>query len=189
MSEIWKDIIGYENVYQISNLGNVRRLETFMMNKNNIMQKFNAKNLLPNLDTTGYYRISLCKNHIHKKTSVHRLIALHFIPNPENKPEVNHINGIKTDNRIENLQWNTYSENIKHAYDNNLRQSAWKGKTGSLNNFSKKVLQFDLQNNFIAEYESITEATIKTNITTIGRVCSGKVKKNKYFIWRFKDED
>lgn len=78
-------------------------------------------NLKPSLSGNGYYVVRLKNNNTSKLFNLHRLIALHLIPNPENKPCVNHINGIKTDNNIPNLEWNTYSENNKHAYNNKLK--------------------------------------------------------------------
>lgn len=103
--EIFKDIKGYEGLYQISNLGNVKSL------------KFNKQRILKSLKNgRGYLNIRLYKNDINKTYSIHRLVALNFIPNPKNKPDVNHINAIKTDNRIDNLEWTTTQENVNHAF-------------------------------------------------------------------------
>jgi hypothetical protein len=99
--EIWKNIIGYEN-YLISNLGNVKN------NKNKLLKPFNKEN--------SYSTIVLYKDNKRKLLSIHRLIAIHFIPNPEKKPCVNHINGIKHDFRIKNLEWVTHSENENHSF-------------------------------------------------------------------------
>lgn len=109
MEEIWKDVEGYEGEYKVSNLG---RIKSFKMKfgkqpTETIMQ--------PQPEHTGYMRVCLVKNKKPKCVPVHRIVAETFIPNPENKPVIDHINGNRTDNRVENLRWVTHSENSQNT--------------------------------------------------------------------------
>jgi hypothetical protein len=117
--EIWKDIIGYENYYQISNYGNVKSLERSFhlggIRKEKIL-KFS-------INTSGYFQVTLQKNGEKKNYLVHKLVALHFIPNPDNKSEINHKDGNKLNNLINNLEWCTRSENALHAFQLGLRNN------------------------------------------------------------------
>ncbi len=117
MEEIWKEICGYEGYYKISNLGNVASIDRITSNK----KKRKGQALIPQL-VAGYLTAHLCKSNRGKICKIHRLVAVMFIPNPENKPQVNHINCIKTDNRLENLEWATAKENVVHSVQNNLRK-------------------------------------------------------------------
>lgn len=122
--EIWKDIPGYENRYQVSNLGRIKACwsRAAIIRKQSIVK--------------GYKCVILFTAGRAKNLRVHRLVAQAFIPNPDNKPEVNHIDGDKLNNLASNLEWSTRSENMKHAYDNKLIM----GKMGRENNQSRRVI-------------------------------------------------
>ena len=108
MNEVWKEIIGYEGFYDVSNYGSVRKSDGLIMKSRK--------------EHDGYYRVGLSKKGIRKFHKIARLVAKSFIENPENKPEVNHKNGVKTDDILSNLEWATKSENMKHADRNGLRK-------------------------------------------------------------------
>ena len=118
MNEIWKDIKGYEGLYQISNLGQVKSLARPI---NNFNQCCNKDKLLKGGIKRGYRQVILLKDKKRKYASVHRLVAEAFLPNPDKKPQVNHIDGNKKNNRLDNLEWVTASENMKHSYDSKIR--------------------------------------------------------------------
>lgn len=114
--EIWKDITGYEGYFQVSNLGNFRSLDRIIKYKNSGTRLYPGKPLLKETTLDGYQRIVLMKEAIKRRFMCHRLVAQEFIPNPENKPFINHINGDKSDNMVENLEWCTQSENELHSF-------------------------------------------------------------------------
>lgn len=116
--EMWKKINEFDN-YEVSNLGRVKSLNHFAKNGNGT-RIVRGRILKLIYDKDGYYMVSLRQNAIRYPKKVHRLVAEAFIQNPENKPQINHKNCIKTDNRVSNLEWVTHSENMLHSYKNGL---------------------------------------------------------------------
>ena len=173
MEEVWKDIPDYEGKYQVSNMGRVRSLLKWYPLQNRYVQR--VKILKNNVMSKGYLGVKLCKNG-ERTFKVHRLVAEAFIPNPDNKPQVNHINGDKTDNRVENLEWCTSRENTEHSRITGLQ-------------LPTAVLQYDLEGNFIKEWASIKEAQEATNSRHISMCCRGhtKYRTSGGYIWRYKD--
>lgn len=182
MEEIWKDIPNFENLYQISNYG---RLKSFRKNKNGrILKNTNKKG--------GYFSIILYNKNCNLHTRIHRLVAQAFVPNPNNLPQVNHIDGNKQNNYYKNLEWCTSKQNFEHSKKTGL----WKYNHPYK---CKKICQYDLQGNFICEYENAKDAHRKTGVCSrnILRVANkepfnnkGSVRKQAGgYIWRFKDDN
>ncbi len=158
--EIWKDTFGIEGRYMVSDFGRVKSLKRNGTVKYDTIVKQRG-------DKDGYPTIVI-KNNINKCTTirVHRLVAITFIPNPENKPQVNHKKGIKTDNRVSELEWATASENTKHAHLIGLSKSNLKHKSGKENWASKPIYQVSLDGKIINEFYS---ATLASKITKVSR--------------------
>lgn len=150
--ERWVDIIGFEN-YQVSDNGRLRRKNCKIKYKSGSIANYNEKILKPDI-VKGYLRYTLSKENFQKRYVIHRLVALHFIPNQLNKPCVNHKDGNKMNNHYTNLEWVTYSENERHSYDvlkkvsknrklsmdqaNDIRHNCTKGKGGSVLHYCNK---------------------------------------------------
>lgn len=124
MREIYKPVKGYEGLYEVSNLGNVKSLKKVRG------RALSGERLLKPHIVNGYVMVTLCKDSKPFNASVHRLIAEAFIPNPENKETINHIDGNKQNNSIDNLEWATQRENNIHAYRTGLHNPKKNGRTG-----------------------------------------------------------
>lgn len=191
MKETWKDIKGYEGLYQVSNFGNVKSLDHNVINKG-IKQLRKGKILKQNINTWGYATVFLYKKGIGKRFAIHRLVAITFIKNNENKEEINHIDGNKLNNNILNLEWCTRRENMKHSFSIGLEKPPMKNKFGKLNTRSKSISQYDLNGNYIRTFESMGEASRylknKSADRSISKCCNGLRKTAYGFIWRFENE-
>lgn len=183
--EIWKDVVGYEGIYKISSLGRVKRVGKY---KNQVKEWESNRILQPATKSRGYMYVHLSKNGKASPKHIHRLVAEAFLPNPEKKPTVNHKNGNKADNSLENLEWATYTENNIHSIRvlGNGKRTEYAIK--------KTVIQYDLQGNFVAEYPSYREAQRQTGINAIDVVCRGERQKGRKqktaggYIWKYKED-
>ena len=190
--EIWKDIKGYEGLYQISNLGNIRSLDIMINCKGakNIDSHLRKGRLLKQtIGTTGYYNVNLSKNGKTKYFRVHKLVADAFILNKNNYNCINHIDGNKLNNNINNLEWCDYSHNLKEAYRIGLRENKYKGKYGKEAQFSKPLLQYSLNGEFIKEWENASQVNRELGYCAenIRSVCNGRRKQANGFIWKYKE--
>ena len=169
----------YELLYEISNLGNVRNIKTGRILKSNFIGK-------------GYLAVQLCKNGFKKSLQIHRLVAAAFIPNLENKDQVNHIDGNKTNNNVENLEWVSCSENIKHAYEV-LKRPSSVPKKNNMEKGSKRIqnpiLQLDKQLNVLNEYQNakIASTILSIDYSSIMKCLIGRLKSAGNFIWKYKE--
>ena len=181
---LWRDVVGYEGLYQVSNTGKIRSLYRY------------KKELKPNITKNGYATVELFKNKKSKRLLIHRLVAFAFIENPSNLPQVNHIDENKLNNHVENLEWLTAKENMNYGtrkerqiantdFSKNIyKQNAI--KNGKI--VSKPVLQFDKNGNLVDRYESGKQASVMTNISHshILECCAGKRYKTVGgYIWKY----
>lgn len=191
--EAWKPVIGYEDFYEVSNLGRIKRLSVVRHMKskvgNDTERVYREKILKPQKCTNDYLFILLSKDKIAKSFLLHRLVAIHFIPNPENKPEVNHKYGDKSDCRASELEWSTASENQKHSYDVLKRCVVRNGHKlrGKNSPTSKKIKQLDFEGKLIKVWDSMgeIERTIGISQSFVSNVCRGLSKSAKGFLFKY----
>lgn len=188
MVEIWKNIEGYPN-YQVSNLGRVKSLERFYVSANGGQRYIEEHIVKAQYNKKGYLRLHLSKNGKLYSKSVHRLVAEAFILNSENKPCVDHINGKRDDNRVENLRWCTIKENNNNPiYKENNRNA----RVGGKNCNSKWVVKLDDNNVILYVYDSVSNALKDHNVKNghISDCCNGKYgyKTFKGYKWQYMDD-
>lgn len=167
MDEIWRDIEGYEGLYQVSNKGRVKSL-----------YKGSERILSPGIDGSGYMFVCLCHDNVRKYFKLHRLVAQTFISNQENKPQVNHKDENKKNNCVDNLEWATSKENIN--YGSHTERSGL--------NRRKTILQYSKSKEFIREWSGAAEVErlLGINHANIAQCCRGKLKSAGGFVWIYK---
>ena len=180
MEELWKDIIGYEGLYQVSNIGNIRKIAPFA-------RKINCSRCIPYLlskakSSTGYIHVQLVKQGKAKTINVHRLVANAFVPNPYHKNEINHIDSDRSNNVFTNLEWVTHRENMIHA----VKQCHV--NPSIMRNHKKKrytVLQYSKNGEFIREWNCVNDIALKYGIRrcTIYLCLSGNHKSALGYMW------
>jgi len=157
----WNQIPGYEGYYEINRSGKVRSIDRIVKDKRVGEKAISGKEILVCKDAYGYNKCQLWKNKKAYNVGIHRLLGIVFIENPQGKSQINHKNGVRDDNRISNLEWVTASENIKHGYRCNNRQSAVKKRIVCVTNGIM--------------YNSLTEASnsLGVSVSNISSVCRG----------------
>lgn len=181
----WKDVLGYEGIYQVSNYGDIRSLHRLVRGKDGRLSPVASKMLKWHVGAVTerhprpMYSVELWRDNKRKRVPVHRIVAMAFIPNHHNYPQVNHIDGNRKNNSADNLEWCTASENNYHAYRMGLRNSG----------MSKAVIGYSVRSGIVIECESIAEAArlVNGNPDAIRGAVKGRLKTSSGFRWQFKD--
>lgn len=181
--EVWKQIKGYEGLYEVSNTGRVKSVARVVNTSDNRALPIKEKILTLHASKCDkkhprpMFHVELWKNNKREVPFIHRLVAQAFIPNPDNKPQINHIDGDRRNNNVENLEWCTNGENVKHAYANGLIVSANKKAVRGVNVVTGKVVLF----------ESIASAAreIKGNADAIRSAIKGRSSTSAGYVWEF----
>lgn len=184
---IWMPVRGWENLYEVNNYGIIRSLNR-EINCNGGSRFIKGKYLKNKMGNAGYLMVYLSNGKIRKNCLVHRLVAIAFINNPNNYPQINHKSGNKQDNRVEMLEWCTSSYNNKYSfvYLGRKGTKSFKGRTGKNHPSSICIKQYDLNNNLLNKYESISEAAKQTGtgLSNIAACIKNGTNKTNGFIWK-----
>lgn len=185
-NEIWKDIVGYEGLYQISNFGQIKSVDRYYKTGRGGMVFRKGNYIKPKIDKYGYYTLGLYKDGKQKFTTIHRLVALHFISNDSNLPQVNHIDENKLNNHVDNLEWCNAKYNSNYGNRNKKISSKQKNSIAK----SKPITQQTKDGVFIKHYPSIKEAARCLNIgySEISKCCMNKLKSAGGFMWKYASE-
>ena len=192
-NEIWKPIKDYEGLYEVSNLGRVKSLERKVAHPIVKEKTIKEKLLKYNTDKNGYLYVTLYKDGKSKSLKIHRLVAIAFISNPDNKPDIDHINTNKADNRVDNLRWVTKEENMNNPLTkekqkiNTSGERHYKyGKRGSECKDSIRVVQLTLNGELVKIWDSIRMVNdYGFQDGSACRCCKGKFKQHKGFKWMY----
>jgi hypothetical protein len=188
MKEIWLPIKGYEDYYEVSNFGRIKSLNRVVGDRVRIELPERIMKMSKN--EAGYWMVDLYKKSKRTTNRVHRLVAEAFIPNPKNKPQVNHKDSNRANSCVSNLEWCTPSENTQHGYDFGNLTGYWSGRLGYENKSSKPIIQRSISGDFIREFAGQMEAERSTGIfqANIGKVCRGERNHAGGFLWEFKNK-
>lgn len=186
-TEVWVPVVGFEELYSVSNYGGVRSEDNIIVSKNGVKKRHKGRLLRIRKNRTGYGIVFLSANGRPKPYQVHRLVADAFIENPNSFPCVNHKNGIRDDNRVENLEWCTYSYNNSYPYKALNKKGTWHNCFESKNPNAKPCIQVFPNGNTI-EYSCAIRASKETNVPVknICATCRGEQKTAGGFGWRWK---
>lgn len=177
MEEIWKDVVGYEGLYQVSNFGNVKSCQKKFTNwKGDICNRKEAP-IKQFINRCGYYRATLYKNGKPRPFTVHRLVATAFIPNPDKLKDINHIDFNKQNNNVKNLEWCSRSYNVKHAIKHNPNILAGIRESSKLSR--KPIIQYTLDGEFVKEFTSVVQASKELGLSTSHICCVANKKPEK----------
>ena len=182
--EEWRPVVGYEGLYEVSDWGNVRSLDVYLPSKGGSVALRRGRLMKQYLDKDGYCRVGIHKNGKERTVGVHQLVALAFIPNPDNLPVIDHIDGHRDNNVVGNLRWFTVTLN------NSTEQARRKKSQGAYRRRDNKkiIYQYTLDGELVAEYESTMEAERVNGYgrSALSRCALGKQATAYGYVWKYK---